>query len=264
MITYRSEKAYDLTHEELDENFRSFDNDNADIVGTDIYCPEGDKYIYDIAYITDRNYVLFGASPSQYGVMGSTPISVPFTALLDATAKINHNGSITPTDIAGFSLLDTVNAELPINQNQQIESFDIEFSEFVDLIEIESDITTASINYETSIPYNDGYLVGSIGSLTTGVDYVAYDFGELGFVDFQVSSTTPVTIPTSWNDLDPFGDGSQVHFFKFEGNLIDEMSNGTISGSASYTPESWEGSQGLLCKNNNSLDSILLSYQVYL
>lgn len=251
MITKRIDKGYALTHEELDANFSEFDESKKAIVGLETYCPTGDKYIYSVDFRSNKNYALIGASPFQSGIMGSTTIPVAFQAVLNKSSNINHSGAIIPTDISNFAVGETLTPLFP-TEFDTVTYLDISFTQPVDLIEIESDIVGKSLTLVKSLPYVDGFLIGDTTGLSTGVEYLAYGGeGDVEYIPFQLG--TLQTIPATFNDLDPFGDGSQIHLFHFENNLIDGMGNANIQGTASFTTHVWSGSNALLLKNDAGL-----------
>lgn len=251
MITYRATKGFALTHEELDDNFREFDdNDKALSVGT-LYCPIGDKYVFDIAYGTDKNYALVGASPYVVDIMGASTQDLPFNAVVNGSTTYNHSGAVIPLDISGFTLVETVEVAYPRIEGS---GFTVDFAQEVDLIEVEWDASSCVItNALFNTYYVNGEVVNPSSTPTVGVDYYSLD------LTVSCKFIAEVIMPLTWNDTDPFGDGSQIHYFKFENNLIDENSNGTVSGTASYSSHSLVGNNALKLVTGDTLTLPLLN-----
>ena len=252
MITYRDEKGYALTHEELDENFRTFDPSEIEFTGIAKWCPEGDKYVISIEKDTSANYVLVGDSSFQSGIMTSTPVSGNIKAIVPESREIDHTVDVSPKPFTEFSLVETQQKQYDDSTPQTI---GILFSQIVDLIEVELNITNVPETH-TSASYVNGYLLG-IDTYSTGYYNAHSVSGDNSNLVFNVISQA--TIPTISNDNDPFGDSSQVHYFKFDGDVADELANGIITGSGTaFVTDSLIGDQSLKLYNENELELDLI------
>ena len=244
MITYRNIKGIDLTHEELDENFRTFDMDAVSAIAINTFCPIGDKYIFVTKYDTSKEYSILGSPISQTGIMTATPIVIPLNALVSGTPKTKYNANITPEPIENYSLADT-----KVVQIDGDGTYNVDFNLNVDLIEVESNISHIPSSGGSYGTYLNGHIVTT--STLTPTDIFTVDDETV------ITLGNELTIPASFVDNDPFGDASQVHYFKFEGNLIDENGNSNITGNASFGTEALYGTQALKLTNEEELQLAL-------
>ncbi len=251
MITYRTEKGYDLTHEELDENFRFFDKNTINFQGVASSCPIDDIWITSIEKKTDSEYLILGNGAFDFGVMTSTPIDVSISAIIPYGRKTEFDLQIIPVLFENYSLSEV--KEVSFNGANE-DTVIVEFASNVELIEI-----STNVFYSPALASYDGrYENGQVATLNVVLpleNHYKATYGAVSGKEIQFNVTASIPIPSleSVSDVDPFGDSSQVHHFKFENSIIDENGNANIVGNVSYSAISLYGTSSLKMVNENEL-----------
>ena len=229
MITNRLTKGYDLTHEELDENFRTFDSKQITLSGIGEVCPIGDKWVFSTIPTTSLEYAIIGTSSFTQGIMTETPITTEVKAFVAKNKNINHTATLNPKPIEEFYVFEEIEVEYNPNIDNTV---NVIFSDYVDLIEISTNIAESPAE-STDLHFINGEATSMLGEgIVNGLYTSVGGNGDLPKIYFRVLDT--ILPPSLGSEIDPLGDGSQIHYFKLDGDGLDVCGNGVITGNDSY------------------------------